>query len=114
MYKIIFAMIKINIDDYIEGLKSHYGYIDGSCYSIEPSTELIASNFKNLVDAENEINRAVNISINGNDVFIEYEYIRGSENVYFEKVAFKGVTYPLTNDMYSPKCYEAIMNFLTK
>ena len=78
------AVIRIEIEDYISAIQNNYGYIDGADY----------------------------LTITENEAVLEYEYISGAENVYFNKVNFMGNVYPVSEDLKSASCYKAIKEYL--
>ena len=107
---IVRAIIRIDIEDYLKGIKQNPGYIDGAATFIEPSEErVVAHDYDTLEDAEAAIVRTVDLTINDAEAVIEYEYIPESEEIYFNEVYFSGSTYPLDSDMRSDDCYEAIL-----
>lgn len=107
---IVRAIIRIDIEDYLKGLRQNPGYIDGAANFIEPSEErVVAHDYDTLEDAEAAIDRTVDLTITEDEAVLEYEYIPESEDVYFNEVYFQGSTYPLDSDMSSESCYEAIM-----
>lgn len=107
---IVRAIIRIDIEDYLRGLKEHSGYIDGAATFIEPSEErVVAHDYDTLEEAEAAIDRTAELTITDDEAVIEYEYIPESEDVYFNEVCFEGSTYPLDTDMSSEGCYEAIL-----
>lgn len=107
------AVIRIDLEDYINGLRDHPCYIDGTDCFLEASEESIVSEVANIEEAEVEIDRTVYLTINDKEAVIEYEYITESEAIYFNVVDFNGAVYPLDNTMRSEACYEAIKNYLT-
>lgn len=109
MTNIIRAVIRIDIEDYLKGIKNHPGYIDGTDSFIEPSEERVVDTFDTLEAAEAAIDRTVDLTITDDEAVIEYEYIPESEELYFNEVYFSGSTYPLDTDMSSESCYEAIL-----
>ena len=107
---IVRAIIRIDIEDYLRGLKQNPGYIDGAASFIEPSEErVVAHDYDTLEEAEAAIDRTVDLTITDDEAVIEYEYIPESEELYFNEVYFSGSTYPLDTDMRSESCYEAIL-----
>ena len=106
------VIVKIDIDEYAEGLKKHKGFVDGSDTALSPNVIRTVERYDNFVDAELNIDDTVYIDIEGDEVVIEYEYIDGSEAVYFTKVKFNGKTYPIDENFYSYKCYLALVNYL--
>ena len=106
---IVRAIIRIDIEDYLRGLRQNPGYIDGAASFIEPSEEREAGTYDSLEAAEAAIDRTVELTITDDEAVIEYEYIPESEELYFNEVYFSGSTYPLDSDMCSESCYEAIM-----
>ena len=106
---IVRAIIRIDIEDYLTGLKNHPGYIDGTDTFLSPSEEREVGTYDSFEAAEAAIDRTVDLTINESEAVIEYEYIPESEDVYFNEVYFSGSTYPLDSDMSSESCYEAIM-----
>lgn len=109
MTNIIRAVIRIDIEDYLKGIKNHPGYIDGTDTFFAPSEEREVGTYDSLEAAEAAIDRTVDLTITDDEAVIEYEYISGSEDLYFNEVYFAGSTYPLDTDMSSESCYEAIM-----
>lgn len=113
MTNIIRAVIRIDIEDYLRGIKNHPGYIDGAASFIEPSEErVVAHDYDTLEEAEAAIDRTAELTITDDEAVIEYEYISGSEDLYFNEVYFSGSVYPLGSDMSSKSCYEAILKHL--
>lgn len=112
MFNINRAQIKIEISDYIKGIKEHPEYIDGSNVFFESGSDLLISSYKDIEEAESEIDPTVYLTITENEAVLEYEYISGAENVYFNKVNFMGNIYPVTTDLKSPSCYKAIIKYL--
>jgi hypothetical protein len=106
---IVRAIIRIDIEDYLRGLKNHPGYIDGTDTFFAPSEEREVGDYDTLEEAEAAIDRTVDLTITDDEAVIEYEYISGSEDLYFNEVYFSGSTYPLDSDMSSESCYEAIL-----
>lgn len=104
MFEIIKAMVFVDLPDYLEALEKNPGYID----LLEPSEVIKGEEFESLEEARAEIDHVVSISITDDKVVIKYEYIYGSEDVYFNVVAVNGVPYPIESDMYSEDCYKAI------
>lgn len=109
MTNIIRAIIRIDIEDYINGLRKNPGYIDGTDSFIEPSEERVVDTFDTLEAAEAAIDRTVDLTITDDEAIIEYDYIPESEDVYFNEVYFSGSTYPLDTDMSSEDCYKAVL-----
>ena len=106
---IVRAIIRIDIEDYLKGLKQNPGYIDGTAVFFTPSEEREVGSYDSIEAAEAAIDRTVELTITDDEAVIEYEYISGSEDVYFNEVYFEGNTYPLDTDMSSESCYEAIL-----
>lgn len=107
---IVRAIIRIEIEDYLRGLKKNPGFIDGNDAFLSPSDErVVAHDYDTLEDAEAAIDRTVDLTITDDEAVLEYEYIPESEDVYFNEVYFEGNTYPLDTDMSSESCYEAIL-----
>lgn len=109
MTNIIRAVIRIDIEDYLRGLKKNPGYIDGTDTFFTPSEEREAGTYDTLEAAEAAIDRTIDLTITDDEAVIEYEYIPESEELYFNEVYFSGSTYPLDSDMSSESCYEAIL-----
>ena len=109
MTNIIRAVIRIDIEDYLRGLKQNPGYIDGTKVFFTPSEEREVGSYDTLEAAEAAIDRTVDLTITDDEAVIEYEYIPESEEFYFNEVYFSGSTYPLDSDMSSESCYEAIL-----
>ena len=110
---IVRAIIRIDIEDYLKGIKQNPGYIDGAATFIEPSEErVVAHDYDTLEEAEAAIDRTVDLTITESEAVIEYEYIPESEELYFNEVYFSGSVYPLDTDMSSESCYEAILKHL--
>ena len=112
MTNIIRAVIRIDIEDYLTGLKNHPGYIDGTDVFFTPSEEREVGTYDSLEAAEAAIDRTVDLTITDDEAVIEYEFIPESEELYFNEVCFEGSTYPLDTDMSSESCYEAILKHL--
>ena len=106
---IVRAIIRIDIEDYLRGLRQNPGYIDGAASFIEPSEEREVGTYDSLEAAEAAIDRTADLTITDSEAVIEYEYIPESEELYFNEVYFSGSTYPLDTDMSSESCYEAIL-----
>ena len=106
---IVRAIIRIDIEDYLNGLRQNPGFIDGSASFIVPSEEREVGAYDTLEEAEAAIDRTVDLTITDDEAVIEYEYIPESEDLYFNEVYFAGSTYPLDTDMSSESCYEAIL-----
>ena len=106
---IVRAIIRIDIEDYLKGLRQNPGFIDGSASFIVPSEEREVGAYDTLEEAEAAIDRTVDLTITDDEAVIEYEYISESEDLYFNEVYFSGSTYPLDTDMSSEGCYEAIL-----
>ena len=107
------AVIRIEIEDYISAIQNNYGYIDGADYFLVPAEDRVVSVCETVEEAEAEIDQTVYLTITENEAVLEYEYISGAENVYFNKVNFMGNIYPLTEDFKSASCYEEIIKFLS-
>lgn len=108
------AIIRIDLDNYINGLQKYPGFIDGSASFFEPSKEWCVSSYESLEEAEADICKTVYLSLTDTEAVIEYEFINESEEVYFNQVNFMGNVYPVSKDLFSASCYEAIVNFLIK
>lgn len=106
------AQIRIEISDYIKGIKENPEYIDGSNVFLESGSDLLISSYKDIEEAESEIDPTVYLTITDQIVVLEYEYIPASEKIYFSKVNFMGNIYPVTTDLKSPSCYKAIIKYL--
>lgn len=106
------AQIRIEISDYIKGIKENPEYIDGSNVFLESGSDLLISSYKDIEEAESEIDPTVYLTITDQIVVLEYEYIPESEKIYFSKVNFMGNIYPVTTDLKSPSCYKAIIKYL--
>lgn len=112
MFNINKAQIRIDLSDYVKGIKENPDYIDGSKVFFESSDDLVLSSYSDLEEAESEIDHTVYLTITDENVVIEYEYIPESENIYFSKVNFMGNVYPVTEDLKSAACYKAIIKHL--
>lgn len=108
------AIIRIDLDNYINALQNHPGFIDGSASFFEPSEERCVSSYETIEEAEADICKTVYLSFTDTEAVIEYEFINESEEVYFNQVNFMGNVYPVSKDLFSASCYEAIVNFLIK
>lgn len=108
------AIIRIDLDNYIKGLQKYPGFIDGSASFFEPSKEWCVSSYESLEEAEADICKTVYLSFTDTEAVIEYEFINESEEVYFNQVNFMGNVYPVSKDLFSASCYEAILNFFDK
>lgn len=106
------AIVKIAIEQYIQGINEFPGYIDASDYFLEPTEVFDVEKYASIEDAEKEINQCVNVSINERDVIIQYEFIEDSETVYFNKVAVNGHVFSVDEKLYSEDGYEYIKNLL--
>lgn len=109
---IVRAIIRIDIEDYLNGIKQNPGFIDGTDTFLSPSEEREVGAYDTLEAAEAAIDRTVELTITESEAVIEYEYIPESEEIYFNAVYFAGSTYPLDSDMSSESCYEAILKHL--
>lgn len=114
MTSIIRAIIRIDLDNYINGLQKYPGFIDGSASFFEPSKEWCVSSYESLEEAEADICKTVYLSLTDTEAVIEYEFINESEEVYFNQVNFMGNVYPVSKDLFSASCYEAILDFFVK
>lgn len=112
MFNINKAQIRIDLSDYVKGIKENPDYIDGSKVFFESSDDLVLSSYSDLEEAESEIDHTVYLTITDENVVIEYEYIPESENIYFSKVNFMGNVYPVTEDLKSAACYKEIIKHL--
>ena len=112
MFNINRAQIRIEISDYIKGIKENSEYIDGSNVFFESGSDLLITSYKDIEEAESEIDPTVYLTITDQIVVLEYEYIPKSEKIYFSKVNFMGNIYPVTTDLKSPSCYKAIIKYL--
>ena len=106
------AIIRINLNNYIDGINHHLGYIDGAVSFLEPSEERCVSSYESIEEAEADICKTVYLSFTDTEAVIEYEFINESEEVYFNQVNFMGNVYPVNKNLFSASCYEAIVNFL--
>lgn len=109
---IVKATVRIDIEDYAQGIKDNPGFIDGSPCFREPSEERVVDTFESLEDAESKIDRTVYLEITETEAILEFEYITGSEDLYFNSVEFMGSTYPMDSDMSSEECYAEILKNL--
>ena len=112
--KVMRAIIRIDLEKYIPGLMEHQGYIDGSAVCREPSEEREKDVYDTVGEAEAGIDKTALLEITDDEAVIEYEHIPGEETVYFNEVEFRGVTYPMDVDLYSPACYEAILAYFNR
>lgn len=105
------ATVKIDIVEYIDGLRENPGYVDGSLSFYESDDKIVMA-YDTLEEAEAEIDNTVYLRITNNEAIIEYEYIAGEENVYFNNVEFMGKKYGIDCVMFSKECYDAIIKEL--
>lgn len=120
--RIIREVIRIDLEDYIRGLKENPGYIDGSKTFLESSESRGLYACKTVEEAEAEIDRTLHLEITESEAVIEYERIAADEwdeerndlpeDVAFREAEFEGVSYPIGDDLYSEDCYEAILKSL--
>ena len=109
MYTIKKAFIEIDIDEYLEKLVKYQGYIDAAESMREPNDTYKVDSFDSLKQAEREIDDVV-LTIELDQVTIEYYYIEGSDKVYFTHVLYENKRYPVDEDLYSKSCCLAIWN----
>lgn len=114
MEKIFKAIIRIDLDEYIQGIGDNPGFIDGSDSFLESNEDRLVDTLESLEAAESSIDKTLYLDITDKEAILEYEYIPGSELVYFNTVEFMGKTYPITSDLFSEECWQAIMDFLSK
>ena len=113
MYTIKKAFIEIDIDEYLEKLSKYQGYIDADAdFMREPNDTYKVDSFDSLKQAEREIDTDVVLTIDSDQVTIEYQYIEGSDKVYFTHVIYENKRYPVDEDLYSKSCYRAILKNL--
>ena len=112
MYTIKKAIIEIDIDEYLEKLTKYQGYIDAADSMREPTDTYKVDSFDSLKQAEREIDTDVVLTIELDQVTIEYYYIEGSDKVYFTHVLYENKRYPVDEDLYSNSCYRAILKNL--
>ena len=112
MIKIEKAVIVIDLDDYIAGIKSNPDYIDGAQSAREPNEILSVCSCDTLKEATDIIDTTVHLTITDDEAIITYEFIPDMETVYFTRVKFGGDYYPLDRDMKSVSCYKKIVSFL--
>ena len=112
MYVIKKAFIEIDIDEYLEKLTKYQGYIDAADSMREPNDTYKVDSFDSLKQAEREIDTDVVLTIDSDQVTIEYQYIEGSDKVYFTHVLYENKRYPVDEDLYSKSCYRAILKNL--
>jgi hypothetical protein len=112
MYTIKKAFIEIDIDEYLEKLSKYQGYIDAADSMREPNDTYKVDSFDSLKHAEREIDTDVVLTIDSDQVTIEYYYIDGSDKVYFTHVLYENKRYPIDEDLYSKSCYRAILKDL--
>jgi len=119
--KIIREVIRIDLEDYIRGLKENPGYIDGSKTFPESSESRGLYAYRTVEEAEAETDRTLHLEITESEAVIEYERIAADEwdeecnlpeDVAFREAVFEGVSYPIGDDLYSEDCYEAILKSL--
>ena len=88
MYTIKKAFIEIDINEYLEKLVKYQGYIDAADSMREPTDTYKVDSFDSLKQAEREIDTDVVLTIELDQVTIEYYYIEGSDKVYFTHTDF--------------------------
>ena len=111
MYTIKKAFIEIDINEYLENLSKYQGYIDADAdFMREPNDTYKVDSFDSLKQAEREIDTDVVLTIELDQVTIEYYYIEGSDKVYFTHVLYENKRYPVDKDLYSKSCCLAIWN----
>ena len=89
MYTIKKAFIEIDINEYLEKLVKYQGYIDAAESMREPNDTYKVDSFDSLKQAEREIDTDVVLTIELDQVTIEYYYIEGSDKVYFTHVLYE-------------------------
>lgn len=108
------AIIRKDLDEYIQGIRDNPGYIDGSDNFLESTEERLEGTYPSLDDAETMIDPILYLDISDSEAVLEYDYIPGSEIVYFNTVEFQGKSYPIESDLYSEECWQAIVEYLSK
>jgi hypothetical protein len=88
MYEIKKAIIRISTEEFAENFKLFPGYADGAQTAREPNEVLTVDEYETLEEAEKAIDRTVDFDIEENHVTLAYEYISGSEDIYFDKLSF--------------------------
>lgn len=88
MFEIKKAIVRIDADEYAENFKKFPGYADGAQTAREPNEVLTVGEYETLEEAEKAVDRTVNFEIEENHVTLAYEYISGSEDIYFDKLSF--------------------------
>lgn len=82
------AIIRISTEEFAENFKLFPGYADGAQTAREPNEEFVCGEYETLEEAEKAVDRTVNFDIEENHVTLAYEYISGSEDIYFNKLRF--------------------------
>lgn len=88
MYEIKKAIIRISTEEFAENFKLFPGYADGAQTAREPNEVLTVDEYETLEEAEKAVDRTVDFDIEENHVTLAYEYISGSEDIYFDKLSF--------------------------
>ena len=100
MFEIRKAIVRIDIDEYVENFKKFPGYVDAAQNAREPNEELTVDEYETLEEAEQEVDRTLTLDITDSEVTIKYEYISGAEDIYFNKVRFDDHEYDLESDFF--------------
>lgn len=108
MYEIRKAIIVIDMNEYLEGLNKNPGYIDGAAASLEPNQIFTLDEYETLEAAEANISHTAELHTNDDSVSITYEFIAGSENVYFTEVMYQNGIYAIDRNFHSPECYKEV------
>ena len=107
------AIIRKDLEEYIQGIRDNPGFIDGSDNFLESTEDRLVDTFESLDAAESSIDKTLYLDITDSEAVLEYEYIPGSELVYFNTVEFQGKSYPIESDLYSEECWQAIVECLS-
>lgn len=107
-YEIKKATIVIDMNDYLNGLQKNPNFIDGSASSFEPNEIFDCGSFETLEEAEAAISHTVYLNTTDDYASISYEYIAGSETVYFTEVMYQNGIYAIDKDFCSPECYKEV------
>lgn len=102
MFEIRKAIVRIDADEYAENFKKFPGYVDAAQNSREPNEELVCGEYETLEEAEQEVDNVVRLDYDSNrfEFVVEYEYIAGAEDLYFNKLYFNGNEYDIESDFF--------------
>lgn len=108
-YEIKKATIVIDMENYLNGLKNNPDFIDGSASSFEPNEIFTCGSFETLEKAEAAVSHIVYLNTTDDYASISYEYIAGSETVYFTEVMYQNGIYAIDKNFCSPECYKEVI-----